>query len=76
MRIKAGSVKPRFDLTGKDGNAFNVLGIAGNLCRQIGIDSEPILKEMMSGNYENLLNVFEKHFGDYVEIVVADDKDE
>jgi hypothetical protein len=59
MRIKAGSVKPRFDLTGKDGNAF-----------------KPILKEMMSGNYENLLNVFEKHFGDYVEIVVADDKDE
>lgn len=72
MRIKAGSVKPQIDLTGKDGNAFTVIGIAGNLCHQLGIDSKPILKDMMSGNYEHLLNVFDKHFGDYVDIIVHD----
>jgi hypothetical protein len=54
------------DLTGPDGNAFALMGYASNFSRQLGIDKEPIIEEMMSGDYENLLQVFDKHFGKFV----------
>ena len=41
------------DLTGPDGNAYYILGVAKNLCKQVGIDYKPIMDEMMSGDYEN-----------------------
>jgi|TARA_R100000908_G_C3750132_1_gene144761 hypothetical protein len=54
------------DLTGPDGNAFVLMGYANRLSRQIGIDPEPILAEMQSGDYENLVEVFDKNFGSFV----------
>ena len=54
------------DLTGPDGNAFALMGYAKNLSRQLGIDSKPIIKDMMSGDYEHLLEVFEENFGSFV----------
>ncbi len=54
------------DLTGPDGNAFALMGYANRLSRQIGIDPEPILAEMQSGDYENLVEVFDKNFGSFV----------
>jgi hypothetical protein len=54
------------DLTGPDGNAFALMGYASNFARQLGIDKEPIIKEMMSGDYENLLQVFDRYFGKFV----------
>lgn len=54
------------DLTGPDGNAFALMGYANRLSRQLGIDPEPILKEMQSGDYENLLEVFDREFGSFV----------
>tara|TARA_Y100000389_G_scaffold203897_1_gene253994 strand:- start:1122 stop:1337 length:216 start_codon:yes stop_codon:yes gene_type:complete len=54
------------DLTGPDGNAFALMGYANRFARQIGIDPEPILAEMQSGDYENLLDVFDKNFGSFV----------
>jgi hypothetical protein len=54
------------DLTGPQGNAFYILGVAKNLCKQVGIDSKPFLKEMMSGDYENLIKVFDDKFGSVV----------
>ena len=54
------------DLTGSQGNAFNLLGLAMRLSKDLGLDSKKITDEMMSGNYENLVKVFDKHFGDYV----------
>jgi hypothetical protein len=54
------------DLTGPDGNAFALMGYASNFCRQMGIDSKPIIEEMMSGDYENLIQVFDRKFGDFV----------
>jgi hypothetical protein len=54
------------DLTGPNGNAFYLLGTARKLSKQLGLDSEAIQTEMMSGNYENLLKVFDKHFGHFV----------
>ena len=52
------------DLTGPDGNAFALMGLASRLAKQLGIESPT--DEMMSGDYENLLEVFDKNFGDFV----------
>jgi hypothetical protein len=54
------------DLTGPDGNAFVLIGKASNLAKQLGLDKDAIQKEMMSGDYEHLISVFDKHFGEFV----------
>lgn len=54
------------DLRGPDGNAFALLGLVKNLGNQLGIDTEPIIKEMMKGDYENLVNVLDENFGNFV----------
>ena len=54
------------DLTGPQGNAFVLLGYASQLSKQLGLNSEQILSEMKSGDYENLVAVFDKHFGNIV----------
>ena len=72
------------DLThGSMGNAYSLIGIARDLGKDLnrGIlnssyrpgdaklyDVEEITKDMMSGDYEHLLEVLEKHFGDYIVI--------
>ena len=54
------------DLTGPDGNAFVLIGKAGSLAKQLGLDSKVIQTEMMNGDYEHLVNTFDKHFGNFV----------
>jgi hypothetical protein len=54
------------DLTGPDGNAFALMGYANKFARQLGLDFKEIQTEMTSGDYENLLEVFEEHFGEFV----------
>jgi DNA-directed RNA polymerase subunit K/omega len=54
------------DLTGPDGNAFALMAYASRFAKQLGMDSKSIIEEMKSGDYENLLQVFDKHFGDYI----------
>ena len=55
------------DLTGPEGNAFALMGLAKNLSKQLEReDGETIVKEMMSGDYEHLVAVFEREFGDFV----------
>ena len=54
------------DLTGPQGNAFYLMGTAKRLANQLGLDSNEILNEMKSGDYENLLQVFDKNFGSFV----------
>ena len=54
------------DLTGPEGNAFSLMGCAKKLSRQLGLNSSDITSEMMNGDYEHLLEVFDKYFGDYV----------
>ena len=54
------------DLTGPQGNAFAILGCARDLAKATGKNFENIKKRMKSGDYENLIKVFEEEFGDYV----------
>ena len=56
------------DLTGPNGNAYNLLGQAKNFARGMemtDIEVEEILNEMQSGDYENLIQVFNSHFGHF-----------
>ena len=57
------------DLTGPEGNAFCLLGKAGSLAKQLGKDADAIRQEMMSGDYENLIQVFDREFGEYVTLL-------
>jgi hypothetical protein len=66
IREKMDSGPIVIDLTGPDGNAFAMMGYARKLARQLDIDSNKVIGEMMSGNYENLITVFDSYFGDYV----------
>jgi len=54
------------DLTGPEGNAFQLLGLAGTLSKQLGFDSKHIQSEMMKGDYEHLVKTFDNYFGDFV----------
>ena len=54
------------DLTGPQGNAFYLLGTAKNLAKQLELNGLEIMEEMQSGDYENLVEVFDKHFGNIV----------
>jgi hypothetical protein len=54
------------DLTGPDGNAFALMGYARRFAGQLNMNSKDIINEMMSGDYENLVQVFDKYFGDFV----------
>jgi hypothetical protein len=66
IKTKSNTRGIEIDLTGPQGNAFFLLGTASNFAKQLGIDSKPILDEMKSGDYENLVQVFDRHFGSFV----------
>lgn len=60
------------DLCGPEGNAFVLLGYAKNYAKQLGYSQEKInnlLGEMQSSDYENLIEVFDDHFGDFVTLL-------
>ncbi len=58
--------KIEIDLSGPEGNAFVLIGYAAKWAEQMGLDADKIQLEMMSGDYDNLLNVLEKYFGDHI----------
>ena len=53
------------NLDGPDGNANNLIGLAIRICRDSRMAEEeinPIVKEMMSGDYKNLVMTFDNYF--------------
>lgn len=56
------------DLTGTDGNAYALMAYAKRFATELGWKDKgaALINEMMSGNYEHLLEVFDNAFGDYV----------
>lgn len=61
-------------LSGPSGNAFNLLGIAKRLSKQLSeydpetYDWEKIEAKMQLGDYDDLLDTFREYFGEYVTI--------
>ncbi len=66
IKSKKKNSEIEIDLTGPNGNAFYLLGTAGSLAKELGLNSKDIQAEMMSGDYEHLVNTFDKHFGHFV----------
>lgn len=54
------------DLTGPEGNCYCLLGMAKHWAEQLEKDWEPIHKDATSGDYEHLLQVLDREFGEYV----------
>jgi hypothetical protein len=68
--------RPVIDLSGPGGNVFALIGYGRNLCRQLGTDPKAFSSEMMAGDYRHALKTFDKHFGEYVDLVGADLEDD
>ena len=66
IRKKREETEIVIDLTGPDGNAYALMAHATNFAKQLGIDPKPIIADMKSGDYENLVSVFDKNFGSFV----------
>lgn len=54
------------DLSGPEGNAYVLIGYAKRFAKQLGLDGDKIVEEMTSGDYENLVDVFDENFGSFV----------
>jgi len=56
------------DLTGPDGNAFALMAYAKRFATQLGWKDKgaALINEMMSSDYEHLLEVFDNAFGEFV----------
>ena len=57
------------DLTGPDCNAFVLMGMAKRFGSQLGwnrVQTQELINEMMNGDYEHLLQVFDREFGSFV----------
>lgn len=66
IESKPKNKKIEIDLNGSGGNAYSLLGNAQRFARELGLDEDKILKEMQSGDYENLVKVFDREFGSFV----------
>jgi len=67
---KEQSGKFEIDLTGPDGNVFNLLGVAKKLTKTLNdlrgneyLSWEDIKVDMMSSDYDHAVEVLEEHFG-------------
>lgn len=70
MIIKNPNIKKKaINLSGPEGNAYNILGIAKDIGKQLEYSDErieSILNKMMEKDYNYLIDVFEENFGEYV----------
>ena len=61
--------KIHVDLKGPEGNAFSLIGLAQRLAKQLHYQPDErgkLTAEMMSGDYDNLLEVLDSHFGEFL----------
>lgn len=66
--VRHRTTRLQINLRGPEGNAYCILGYAKQLAEQLGKDWSTIEKEMMSDDYENLIQVFDREFGMFVDI--------
>jgi hypothetical protein len=63
--------KIEINLDGSQGNAYYIMGIANELCKQCGIDFEQFKKEAFSSDYITLIKTFDSYFGTIVTIMTS-----
>lgn len=69
IKNRKASRKREIDLSGPMGNAYCLMGEASRYAEQLGLDKKKIIEEMKSGDYENLLEVFDSYFGEYIDLI-------
>jgi len=57
------------DLTGPEGNAFVLMAHAKNFAKQLEMDGDIVVKEMMESDYEHLVQTFDRYFGSFVTLL-------
>lgn len=65
------------NLAGPQGNSISLLADANKLGIQIGMERakiQTIQDDMISGDYDNLVDIFKENFGHVAEIIDPDDK--
>jgi len=60
--------KISLDISSENGVGFFLIGYAKKLAPQLGMNTNEIIAEMSKGNEENLIKVFDKHFGEVVNL--------
>lgn len=77
MALLASShTRPVIDLSGPAGSAYALMGQVSDFGRQLGWDKTKIKdlqSEMMSADYTNLVRVFEREFGQFVDLIVPEE---
>lgn len=68
-KLERAHIQPYVDLSGPDGNAYCLLALASRMGKALGRDTADIHKRMTSGDYENLLAVFQKEFGEHITLL-------
>ena len=66
---------PVINLDGPDGNSFALMAYAKLYARDVGYASDEIeymVAKMRSGDYKNLVKVFDEYFDGYVVLETAD----
>ena len=66
VELKPKLDKTYIDIDGPNGNAFYLMAVARDFSKTLDLDEDEILADMRTGDYLNLLNVFEDNFGDFV----------
>jgi hypothetical protein len=66
VELKPKLDKMYIDIDGPNGNAFYLMAVARDFSKTLDLDEDEILADMKTGDYLNLLNVFEENFGDFV----------
>lgn len=57
--------KPKLEIIGKDGNVFNIIGLAVRAAKKAGWDEERIKKfqeDCFSSDYDHVLNLCTENF--------------
>jgi hypothetical protein len=62
------------NLDGPDGNAYVLMSILSRSFKMSGLDPKNALEEMRSGDYPNLLRVFDRYCGGTFTLVTEDQK--
>lgn len=71
--------KIEIDLAGPEGNAMVLMATARDFSRQLGWSSDradALVKRMRSGNYDNLIQEFDKAFGHFVTLYLPTNDEE
>ena len=66
------SSRIEIDLACPAGNSYALLGMAEDFAVNLGYtaqETSELLADMQSSNYENLLQVFDEHFGHFVTLI-------